>query len=194
MFWSALAILLVAGRANAGILFSDNFDSETAGPNASLANWTVSDGTIDVLGPGYIDPLPGNGNYLDLDGSSGDAGKITSGLFTFASGVNYTLQFDYTGSQSGGFDNMRLTVGAMLNVFFATGPGGGFITSPYDFVGDGSSAAIVFDHLGGDNDGILLDNVVLSSDQVNGVPEPASAILAALGALGAVVLRRRRVA
>ena len=51
--------------AQAVPLFNDTFDSEALGLNQALDNWTVSDGTIDVIGPGFFDLHPGNGNYLE---------------------------------------------------------------------------------------------------------------------------------
>ncbi len=45
---------------------------------AGFANWDVLDGFVDLIGNGFFDLLPGNGLYVDLDGSTGDAGKLIS--------------------------------------------------------------------------------------------------------------------
>ncbi|MEZ5560441.1 MAG: hypothetical protein R3E86_18090 [Pseudomonadales bacterium] len=61
----AIAAISLAGAANAAIIFSDNFDGENGGVGAlnynSFAHWTVLDGTVDLIGNGFFDFLPGNG-------------------------------------------------------------------------------------------------------------------------------------
>jgi hypothetical protein len=52
-------------------------------------------------------------------------------------------------------------------------------------------ARIVFDHAGGDNFGLLLDNVELNA-RVSSVPEPASLMLLGSGLAGPAVWRRNR--
>jgi hypothetical protein len=184
--------LLQTGRADAALIFSDNFDTEPLGPNAVLSKWTIADGAVDVYGPGFLDPHPGHGRYIDLDGSMWNAATLVSPEFTLRLGVNYTLTFDTAGSPYGDTNNVYVSVGSIPLVFISAGPFGPFINNSYDFVGDGSTGSIVFNHTWGDNDGILLDNVVLTSDESEPVPEPASAILAGLGGLGTLVFARGR--
>ena len=57
------------------------------------SGWTVTDGTVDLHGAGgSYDVLPGNGSYVDLDGSS-----FASGLFSnnvnLTGGTTYLLSF-----------------------------------------------------------------------------------------------------
>src|SRR5207253_8683044 len=81
-------------------LLQDNFNSQTP----DQLNWTGDSvflptsppGTVDLIGAGgSFDFYPGNGGYLDLDGSSGSgnnpAGEITS-IQTFGPGT-YRLTF-----------------------------------------------------------------------------------------------------
>ena len=82
------ALFLGPSLVHAATLFSDNFDSyrtdqlNWAPPGSS--GWTVTDGTVDLHGAGgSYDVLPGNGSYVDLDGSS-----FASGLFS--NNVNLT--------------------------------------------------------------------------------------------------------
>ena len=72
---------LAAGRVDAAVIFSDNFDGENGGVGAlnytGFANFSVSNGLVDLIGNGFFDFLPGNGLYVDLDGSTSDAGVLT---------------------------------------------------------------------------------------------------------------------
>ena len=56
---------LAAGRADAAVIFSDNFDGENGGVGAlnyaGFANFTVSNGSVDLIGNGFFDYLPANG-------------------------------------------------------------------------------------------------------------------------------------
>lgn len=79
---AVMLVLTEAGTAQATVLLSDNFNSENGGAGtlnyAGFVNWTVSDGSVDLCGNGFCDFLPGNGLYVDMDGSTGNAGKLTS--------------------------------------------------------------------------------------------------------------------
>lgn len=191
IFCGVVACVLGASQANAGIVFSDNFDTEAVGLNASLTNWTITNGTIDVIGQGSpFDLLPGNGRYVDLDGTTSNAAMVTHS-FLFQNGVNYQLKFDLAGSQRGDTNTLFLSVGTLLGapINITLGSSVPFTTFTYNFVGNGTSAGILFDHQGGNNLGLLLDRVVLTE-----VPEPGSLLLCGLGAVSALGLRRRRVA
>ena len=87
---------LAAGRVDAAVIFSDNFDGENGGVGAlnyaGFANFTVSNGSVDLIGNGYFDYLPGNGLYIDLDGSTSDAGVLTeSPALALAAGLVHAL-------------------------------------------------------------------------------------------------------
>jgi hypothetical protein len=69
-FGVVVALLVVAvAPASAATIFSDNFNTQTPGLNATPSNWTVSAGTVDIIGTGpngaLFDKLPGNGYYID---------------------------------------------------------------------------------------------------------------------------------
>jgi len=194
-----LSLCLVPG-ANAAIIFSDNFETETYGTNTLLDNWAISDGTIDVVGTGFFSGLcnpasgssPSPAHCVDMDGSSGNAGTITSNLsFNFVPG-SYTLSFWAAGNQRGTpSDSMAVSIGSLFSSTLSLNP-----TDPWThFIGlftvlAPETAPIVFNHAGGDNVGILLDDVVLSSD-VQAVPEPMSLTLLGTG-LAALGYKRRR--
>ncbi|XZF62279.1 MAG: Calx-beta domain-containing protein [Gloeotrichia echinulata DVL01] len=155
------------------ILLSDNFNGENNGGGrlnyTGLANWTVSDGSVDLIGSGYFDLLPGNGFYLDLDGSTSNAGRLESKTtFNFNAGDKVTLNFSLAGSQRGDTNSVTVSLGNLFSETFTLNtsqPLNQFtrtftVTSP-------ASAKLIFDHVGGDNFGLLLDNVELSKTANN---------------------------
>ena len=115
VLFTLMVACLIPRTSEAVPLFSDNFDSETLALNyAGFANWTVSDGTVDLIGnPAFFDLLPGNGRYVDLDGSTSNAGVMTSSALALTGGVTYDLTFSLAGSQRG--DSNTVTYGIDLN-------------------------------------------------------------------------------
>jgi hypothetical protein len=186
--------LLSATAAQAVPLFSDNFDSEALGLSTGLDNWTISDGTIDVIGTGSFDFYPGNGNYLDLDGSSGNAGKITTNTaFNLLPGT-YTLSFQLGGSARGGSDSVTVALGSIYSEVFTLAFNAGLqnITRTINLAAAAGSGALSFENAGGDNVGLILDDVSLDFSRVQSdVPEPSSLALLALGGIAGVARRRR---
>ncbi|MCZ8235368.1 MAG: DUF642 domain-containing protein [Inhella sp.] len=185
---SAAAALLVAGTANAAVIFSDNFDSNALGLNATPAGWTLTSGWVDIIGTGYFDFLPGNGKYIDMDGSRSQAGTLSRNL-NLVAGTSYLLTFDLAG-------NWRNAAKEQVNVSFGSTTGSyslgqkvGFTNFSLSFTPTISGAyGLSFAGTGGDNMGMLLDNV-----KVAAIPEPQTYALLALGlVLGATMRRRQR--
>ena len=196
------AVVLLAGAAwsqtSYASVLSDNFDADS-----QTLNWTGDstftvipnppvDGqsSVDLIGTGFFDFYPGNGNYVDLDGSTGSgnnpAGVIQSNA-TFGAG-QYSLTFDLGGNargapaqtttiQLGSFvDNITLNSGDALTLYtlnFTTNGGN------LSFTDQGPS----------DQQGNILDNVTLSA-----TPLPATLPLFAggLGMMGLIARRRKR--
>lgn len=81
MVIAALGVV-VAGAAQVDVIFSDNFDTSGGSVLNSDggSNWTVEDGTVDVVASGgySIDCLLNTGHCVDMDGSTGQAGEIMS--------------------------------------------------------------------------------------------------------------------
>ena len=109
------AVLGAARPAAATVVFSHDFEGD--GPadflkQATFLNWMVSDGTVDLIGVGGgYDLYPGNGVYVDLDGSTTDAGTLTTSL-SFAPG-SYVLTFLLGGNARGGAsDTVFVSFGA----------------------------------------------------------------------------------
>jgi len=199
-FFLLVAILiavLIASPACATVLLSDNFDLENSGyPTLnynSFLNWIVTDGAVDLIGNGSFDFLPGNGLYIDLDGSTYNAGKLTSRAdFSLAPGT-YRLRFDLAGSQRGDGSNVvGVSLGSAYSENFSLGNYVGFTTITRDItISQSMNARLSFDHSGTDNMGMLLDRV--SFEQTGGtVPEPASMVLIGLGAASMLFTNKRR--
>jgi hypothetical protein len=190
---SFFAATFLSAAANASIIFQDNFDSEGSALNyTAFSNWIVSDGTVDVVSSGTygISCASGVGKCVDLDGSTGNAGKLTSTLLSLAAG-SYTFSFDISGNQRGYVqDSMVMTLGGFLNQSFSLASSDPWATKIYNFtVSSATSNYIVFNHAAGDNVGIMLDNVSLT--KTSDVPEPSAMFLFGLGLLGLGFARRK---
>ncbi|MBX3636030.1 MAG: PEP-CTERM sorting domain-containing protein [Rubrivivax sp.] len=203
---AAVVAALFAAPAQAGIIFSDNFDADNASSALNfnnLINWTVSGGTIDYIRSGGfgISCVGGTGGCLDMDGSTGSAGRITSRqLFDFDDGVLYFFDLALSGNQRGGasdtvnFGLIRESDGALFGgVIGPIAPGAPFsgYSGGFDGVNVPGSWRLFIEGVGGDNIGAILDNVVLRDNRTATVPEPATLLLSGLALLAVGAVRRR---
>ncbi len=191
-----------SSKADPVIIFSDNFDLENGGVGINnyfgFSKWTISDGTVDLIGytgvgSPYWNLQPGNGLYLDMDGSAQNAGKITSISLSLEPG-DYILSFDIAGNQRvddvidkvivqvGEGSLLDETVSVLWDVDFMT------MNMPFSICST-VNTSISFEGFGGDNVGMLLDNVYLSTNNV--VPVPGAVLLGSIGLGCAEWLRRR---
>jgi len=186
-----LALSLTPALSHATVtIFSDNFDSDALGLNQTTFNggWTVSGGTVDLIGnSNFFDFLSGNGRYVDLDGSTNQAGEFHKDLVLTA-GVEYTLSFDLAGSHRGSTENVNISLGG-FNSNLSVSSSTPFTTNTLLFTpGVTGSYSLIFQNSGSDNIGALLDNV-----SVTAVPEPETyaMLLAGLGLLGFAACRKK---
>jgi hypothetical protein len=191
-----LLFICAGSTSRAGLVFFDDFNSYTAGvPWPGEGNWTVIEGSVDLIGEGTSwDLQPGNGLYIDTDGSTENAGTIESIGIDLAAGY-YVLSYDVAGNQrNAGDDSFEVQVGngSLVNTTTTMGQSAPFTKVSIPFtVFTATTATISFNGLGGDDIGLLLDNVTLATVDVAIVPVPGTALLGAFG-IGFVGLLRKR--
>lgn len=189
-----LAVLALGVLSPAAVtVFSDNFDSEHGGVGilnyTGFANWTVSDGTVDLIGNGYFDFLPGNGLYVDMDGSTGNAGLMLSKTFSLQAGT-YELSYELAGNHRNTAQeavNVKVNVGIYSDTH-SLSQNAPFTSFTKQFtLAAAQDITISFEGVGKDNMGMLLDDVKLVA-----VPAPGAILLGAMGTSLVGWLRRRR--
>lgn len=99
------------------VLFEDDFEAEPCKLSVTtLTNWDVVAGSVDVIGAGSgcsHNFVPGNGKFLDMDGTSSpcaDATIQTKSTFTLTPGL-YQLEFSLAGSRRDDVNTIEVQFG-----------------------------------------------------------------------------------
>ena len=162
--------LAACSAARGQVVFSEDFDDENSGVPVldylGFTQFTVADGSVDLLGPGLFDFIPGNGLYLDMDGTQFNAGTLISEPITLPAG-NYKLSFElsFNINPMPDTNTMDVVVGG-IGVATVSGIDGlnfaKFRVQEYTFnIPSNTEGSLIFIHGGGDNGGYLLDDIEL---------------------------------
>lgn len=206
---ASIALGLVSAPASAVVIFSDNFDADVTGLNApgGLINWTIDNGTVDVINSGTfsIDCVGGAGKCIDMDGSTGNGGRIISKqTFTVLPGQTWSLRGLISGNQRN--DAVDTWIAGFLDAttLSLVGSASGTVAGPDAFASEGlalglgspATLRVFFEDPGSDNIGFILDDVTLEcrgdACASVSVPEPGMLALLGGGLLGFALNRRRR--
>jgi hypothetical protein len=184
------AAMAVSAGAHAAV-FSDNFDADAQGTDSTPTNWYLGADTndVDIIGTGFFDVIPGNGNYVDLDGSNGKspAGVLATDIAVILGGV-YTATFQLGGNHRDGTTDSVTVMFGGTTLVLPVSPTDAFTTYSISTTATSGSLTLSFADDRSGNIGALLDNVSVSA-----VPEPGSLslMLAGFAALGFAARRRR---
>ncbi len=188
--------LLAVGAtgANVGVLFSDNFNSYAYQLNwvPPSSVWTVPVGSVDLIGETttgtFYDFYPGNGGYVDLDGTTPQAGTLQTAE-SFGPGA-YTLSFDLGGNARGDVDKTTTITLGDWSQSLTLASGAAYTLYTYTFTTTGGNLSFGDNTVGDQDIGNILDNVTLST----GIPEASTWAMLGLGfaGLGFAGFRARR--
>ena len=155
-----------------GVVFRDDFNGENDGRYelnyTGFAQWRVERGSVDLIGTAPFDDfLPReHGMGVDLDGTTKAAGRLVTRRALRLRPGRYTLSFDLAGCPRPSAPNrVRVSLGGLFARTFTLAQYAPVKTYTFHLrVTHTTSARLAFDHAGGDNYGILLDNVELRRD------------------------------
>jgi len=189
----AFVLIFLTTNSFSATIFSDNFDLEPASSTLnynSFLNWDVTAGTVDLIDSGYngVSCKGGVGKCVDLDGSSFDAGVLTTKQAIEFTPGTYEFSFDISGNQRGSVeDTLIVTIGSLFSATIIKQSNDPFEPITGTFVMTSTiSEQISFELTGGDNIGMVLDNVSVSA-----MPIPAASWLLLTGLATLFGFRRK---
>lgn len=153
----------------ATVVIEDDVDAENGGqsqPNyTNFRFWDVVVPCVDLHGPGGVNPRPGNGLYIDLDGTCASAGTIESKQTFELHPAAWRLEIIAAGNsqeEASGPDSVKITVGAENEWMLVLDWDDDFAQFDYNFtLADSLATKVRLEHFGNDQQGILIDAVRL---------------------------------
>lgn len=149
------------------LLFSDNFNPDNQGAGKlnydHFNNFTVRHGTVDLIGHGFFDYYPGYGLYIDLGGSTNQAGiLITKTAFNLSPG-RYQLQFSLGGSPYGDTNTVNVSLGSIFSKKYTLASSDALtpITETITVLSS-TTGYLSFQNPDHDNNGLILDDISLT--------------------------------
>jgi len=196
----AAAVGFVSSSAQAGVVFSDDFNTYNGQLNwVPPANWAAPlPGAIDLIGQTpngtSFNYFPGNGGFVDLNGSNGSAGTLQT-LQSFAAGT-YTVSFYLGGNTVGpGYgDSAPKTTTISLGTWStqltlaSTDP---LASHSYTFTTTGGPLVFQMGNESPSYPNLYIGNI-LDNVQVTAVPEPSTWAMMILGFAGVGFMAYRR--
>ena len=151
----------------ASVLLEDTFESENGQKGAlnyrGFKNWDVIQGSVDLIGRGFWDHFPDHGLHVDMDGTTRQAGTLSSKRIFRLEPGSYQLEFDLAGNPFSGPNTVTVRLGMGYNEVFTLNQKEPFRKIMRNIsVSTMEDARLVFQHAGGDNDGLFLDNIRLA--------------------------------
>lgn len=188
----AVAAAMALSASAQASTFHDDFNTDTQGTSKVPTGWYL-EGTgtndVDIIGTGFFDEIPGNGNYIDLDGSNGQSPlAVLATDISVTSGAIYTATFQLGGNHRDGTTDVVTVLFGGSSLTVPVGPNDAFTTYSITATATSGTLTLSFADDRSGNVGALLDNV-----NVSPVPETGtlSLMLAGLAALGVAARRRR---
>jgi len=167
--FAAMAIAAPSGAdpGRCGPVVDLDFDAEHGGwPSldwTAFEHWRVANGSVDLLGRGFLEAMPGSGLYVDLDGSLGNAGRLESGPIDLPAG-GYVLTLRLAGNQRHPHvDTMTVRLGDLVDDVVGLDWDAPWTDVQWVvLVREPVAATLVLDHDGDDGMGMLLDRVTIA--------------------------------
>lgn len=193
------ANLIGNGSFESGLANLGSFTTLSSGDSTSIANWTVSAGTIDYIGSYWA--ASDGVRSLDLAGCCAVPGAISQTFATVAGNI-YQVSFDLWANPDGNAPYPRLAYANTggVDILFSS-PGGGsnaapaWVTKTFTFTASGPMTTLTFkgDAASSTGSAGVAYGAALDNVSVTAVPEPATwaMMIAGVGLVGASMRRRR---